>query len=93
MLVPSQGCVLKLKNWFDENMEIFGGIGIFIGFTQVSNNLVCQMYILKFVLGIPSFLTLNVRQSSTCESLLCTHPAAPKDFPYETHSCSLEWQE
>ncbi|KAJ6665475.1 hypothetical protein lerEdw1_003316 [Lerista edwardsae] len=32
--IYQQGCVLKLKNWVEENMAVFGGMGIFIGLTQ-----------------------------------------------------------
>lgn len=41
ILSLSQGCVLKLKNWVEENMAVFGGMGIFIGLTQVSEDLAC----------------------------------------------------
>ncbi|KAJ7345878.1 hypothetical protein JRQ81_001828 [Phrynocephalus forsythii] len=32
--INQQGCVLKLKNWVEEHMTVFGGVGIFIGLAQ-----------------------------------------------------------
>ncbi|KAH0621308.1 hypothetical protein JD844_022453, partial [Phrynosoma platyrhinos] len=34
--INQQGCVLKVKNWFEEHIFVFGGVGIFLGLTQVS---------------------------------------------------------
>ncbi|KAL8183169.1 UNVERIFIED_CONTAM: hypothetical protein K2H54_021359 [Gekko kuhli] len=33
--INQQGCVPKLKGWVEEHIIIFGGIGLFIGLTQV----------------------------------------------------------
>ncbi|XP_061468947.1 tetraspanin-6-like isoform X1 [Rhineura floridana] len=34
--INQQGCVRKLKNWVDEHIAVFGGVGIFVGLAQLS---------------------------------------------------------
>ena len=41
--INQQGCVLKLKNWVEEHMAVFGGVGIFIGLAQLSGILFCYL--------------------------------------------------
>ncbi|XP_066467969.1 tetraspanin-6-like [Tiliqua scincoides] len=41
--INQQGCVLKLKSWVEENMAVFGGIGIFIGLIQLTGILLCGL--------------------------------------------------
>ncbi|XP_015269558.1 PREDICTED: tetraspanin-6-like [Gekko japonicus] len=41
--INQQGCVLKLKGWVEEHMIIFGGIGLFIGLTQLIGIILCSM--------------------------------------------------
>nr|XP_056717063.1 tetraspanin-6-like [Euleptes europaea] len=41
--INQQGCVLKLKSWVEEHIMIFGGIGLFIGLTQLTGIVLCYM--------------------------------------------------
>ncbi|XP_048339423.1 tetraspanin-6-like [Sphaerodactylus townsendi] len=41
--INQQGCVHKLQSWIEEHMMIFGGIGIFIGLTQLTGILLSYM--------------------------------------------------
>ncbi|XP_054826220.1 tetraspanin-6-like [Eublepharis macularius] len=41
--INQEGCVLKLKNWVEEQLIIFGGVGLFIGLTQLTGILLCYM--------------------------------------------------
>ncbi|XP_077176547.1 tetraspanin-6-like [Paroedura picta] len=41
--INQQGCVVKLRGWVEEHLIMFGGIGLFIGLTQLTGILLCYM--------------------------------------------------
>ncbi|KAF7241848.1 Tetraspanin-6 [Varanus komodoensis] len=41
--LQTQGCVLKLKNWVEEHITIFGGIAMFVGLAQLTGILFCYL--------------------------------------------------
>ncbi|XP_044293882.1 tetraspanin-6-like [Varanus komodoensis] len=41
--INKKGCVLKLKNWVEEHITIFGGIAMFVGLAQLTGILFCYL--------------------------------------------------